>query len=234
MLDALYSKCYEIFDQHVPKASLRFTNHPVWYNAKLINLKNIRNRAYRKFLKPSTHRCKSDDEARFISAKAEFESYQDELFNAFMYDLASNYKKQPKKFWNYINSKCKASSLPGKMYYENEQATSDIEKANMFAKFFASVYTKNERESDDDNALLSHIASRNDSGFLDITITPDIVRQVLKRMDLSKGSGPDKMSPLFLRECADLLDTTCDDLLEIAFRNVLPYIMEDWPFDSHL
>lgn len=29
MLQALYNRCYEIFDQHIPKASLRFTNHPV-------------------------------------------------------------------------------------------------------------------------------------------------------------------------------------------------------------
>lgn len=72
-------------------------------------------------------------------ASDEFESYQDQLFNALMTDLAANYKKKPRKFWNFINSKYKANALPGKMYFGNEEATIDIEKANLFAKFFASL-----------------------------------------------------------------------------------------------
>lgn len=91
------------------------------------------------------------------------------------------------------------------MYYNNEHATNDKEKANLFAKFFSSVYKKYDTDISDDNDLLSFINSRNDNGFLNVVITPEIVRQVLIRMDLSKGLSPDKMSPLFLRECADPL-----------------------------
>lgn len=150
MLDALYNRCYEIFDEYVPKASLRMTNYPVWYDGKLINLKNRRNRAHRKFHNNLLKTGVADDTS-FVAAKNEFEVYQNELFDAFMKDLAINYKKQPKKFWNYINSKYKKSTLPGKIYYNDENASNDVEKADLFAKFFASVYKKHENDSIEDS-----------------------------------------------------------------------------------
>lgn len=49
MLNALYNKFYEIFDFQIPQSTLRTSNHPVWYDKKLINLKNRRSRAYNKY-----------------------------------------------------------------------------------------------------------------------------------------------------------------------------------------
>ena len=205
MVSAFYSTCYEIFDEFVPKASLRVSNHPVWYDNKLINLKNRRNRAYRKLLNRRQVSGTIADDTVFLEAKTEFESYQNELYNGFLRELASNYKRQPKRFWDYINSKYKKSTLPATIFYNSESASNDHDKANLFAQFFASVYKKHDDEDLEDAKFLSFIDSRNDDGYLEIEITPEIVRQVLVRMDLSKGMSPDKMAPLFLRNCADLI-----------------------------
>ena len=127
------------------------------------------------------------------------------------------YKRQPKKFWNYINSKYKKTTLPATMFYDGESASSDVDKANLFAKYFAAVYKKNENEEADDIEFLSFIDSRKDDGYLDIEVTPEMVRQVLLHMDLSKGMSPDKMAPLFLRECADLI---CVPLTTIYLKSL--------------
>src|SRR5687768_12589603 len=82
----------------------------------------------------------------FLAAKNEFESYEDKIY-AYLRNLASNYKKPLKKFWNFINSKYKRSILPGKMSYDDDHATTDIEKSNLFAKFFSSVYKKYDNTS---------------------------------------------------------------------------------------
>lgn len=205
MVDAFYSTCYGIFDELIPKATLRVNNHPAWYDNTLINLKNRRNRAYQKLLNSRNSNIGPSDDSAFLAAKNEFEAYQDELYNGFLQNLALNYKRQPKKFWNYINSKYKKSTLPATMFYGNDRVSTDIDKANLFAKFFATVYKKHPNEEELDAALLSFINSRNDDGYMNVEVTPDIVRQVLLRIDLSKGVSPDKMAPLFLRECADLL-----------------------------
>lgn len=204
MLDAFYNKCYELFDMYIPKATIRTTNHPIWYDKKLINLKNRRNRASKKF-RTRVNNEGSDDDLKLLSAKNEFEAYETELYDGFLKHLAANYKKQPKKFWSFINSQYKKCTLPGKMFCDDEEATNDDEKANLFAKFFASVYRTHPDDSTEDALLLSYINSRNDDGYLNVVATPNIVQKVLKCMDLNKGISPDKLSPLFLRECADVL-----------------------------
>lgn len=109
--------------------------------------------------------------------------------------------KQPGKFWKFINGKRKSNSLPGKIMYNDKTATSDSEKANLFAEFFASVLI----ERPADNELDEFINGRNDDGFFDVHITPEIVEKPLSAMDLSKGQGPDLMPPIFLRQCAKSL-----------------------------
>lgn len=71
--------------------------------------------------------------------------------------------------------------------YNDKTATSDSEKANLFAEFFASVFIKRPADSELDD----FINGRRDNGFLDIHITPEIVEKILTAMDLSKGQGPD-------------------------------------------
>lgn len=71
--------------------------------------------------------------------------------------------------------------------YNDKTATSDSEKANLFAEFFASVFIKRPADTELDD----FIDRRNDDGFEEVQITPEIVEQILSTMDLSKGQGPD-------------------------------------------
>lgn len=109
----------------------------VWYDNKLFNLKNRRNRAHRKLLNRRLVSGAVADDTVFLEAKTEFESYQNELYNGFLRDLASNYKRQPKRFWNYINSKYKKTALPATMFYNSASASNDLDKASLFAQFFS-------------------------------------------------------------------------------------------------
>lgn len=83
------------------------------------------------------------------------------------------------------------------MIYNNEYATIDNEKANLFGKFFASIYKQYDDDISKDNALLSFIKSRDDDWYFNITITLDVFQQALKRMDISKEVSPDKWQRCF-------------------------------------
>lgn len=48
MTERLYDVLYDTFERFVPKATVRSTNKPVWYNKNLAHLKNIRNKKYKK------------------------------------------------------------------------------------------------------------------------------------------------------------------------------------------
>lgn len=60
-------------------------------------------------------------------------------------------------------------------------------------------------EHTNDTNLNEFISNRNDAGKFKIHITFESVLQVLQTMDVNKGISPDKISPIFLRNCAHLL-----------------------------
>lgn len=99
-----------------------------------------------------------------------------------------------------------------KMCLENQTADTDMDKAGLFAQFFASVY-KNHSHDESRNEIMRFINNRNDRGCFNIMITDHSVFSVLNSMDLSKGSGHDGISSLFLRECSELLS----DPLSVIF-----------------
>lgn len=100
-----------------------------------------------------------------------------------------------------MNGKRTDNSLPNKMIYCDRIANCDDEKAELFAEFLKSVYV----EHDNDDSLLIFINERNDRGCSVIEVIFEMVHQVLSTLDLRKGMGPDRVSPFYLRECADQL-----------------------------
>ena len=62
-------------------------------------------------------------------------------------DIAKNAKTNPKKFWQYANSKRKTKSGIAELKYKNDKGEKSItecdkDKANVLANFFSSVFTK--------------------------------------------------------------------------------------------
>lgn len=200
MVDSFYELLYSLFEEFVPKSSLRSLNRPAWYDDKLSHLKNVRNRQYKKLVE-KRQTCPEADDCDFIEARKEFEEYDEIKYNEYISEIASESKKNPKKFWKYVNGKRKENSLPCKITLDNEIATSDSEKAHLFSKFFSSVYENHEPDAE----LHNYIMNRNDRGNFKVQVTNEAVHYVLKGLDINKGMGPDRVSPIFLRECADHL-----------------------------
>ncbi|KAG4079197.1 hypothetical protein HA402_015853 [Bradysia odoriphaga] len=179
-----YGSPEEVYAAHLAsiiKAYSMVQHGDIFVVAGDFNMPSIkwRNRAYHKLLNRRQKNNGVADDSLFLAAKTAFESYENQLLNGFLNSLAINYKRQPKKFWNYINSKYKKATLPASMFYDGESALNDADKANLFAKYFATVYKKDENEETADNDFLSFINSRKDDGYLDVGISPEIVRQML-------------------------------------------------------
>lgn len=204
MVSHLYSVIYDTFEQFVPRSSIRKSNKPIWFDKKLAHLKNIRNKHYKALCnerKGAPNSQPSIIEFDFMTSKSEYESHRNNRFSEFLRDQASNAKNNPKLFWRHINSKRTNNSIPANMKYGDKSASTDIEKAELFAEFFQSVYTKHSI----DNELPSFIENRQDHNCFNLRVTAESVLGVLSRMNLSKGSGFDGVSSLFLRECAEIL-----------------------------
>ena len=64
------------------------------------------------------------------------------LRKEFEYQMALRAREEPKKFWNYANSKLKTRSKIPDLYVnaDKELTTNDYDKVEVLSDFFASVY----------------------------------------------------------------------------------------------
>lgn len=82
--------------------------------------------------------------------------------------------------------------------YEGKRASSNLEKSNLFASFFQTVFADHPADPD----LNSFIDHRTERNCKNIIINTENVAAVLSRMNISKGNGHDGVSSFFLRECS--------------------------------
>lgn len=200
MVEVFYNILYEIFDKHVPRASIRISNKPIWFNKQLSQLKNLRNKEYKKWRRARLNDPNADPSS-FQQAKDKFDDYQKERYTEYIKEIANIHKENPKKFWKYVNGRRKSSQTATKLTLGDKTATNDEDKAELFASFFSSVYAK----YDDDNSILDYINQRNDHGNFKILSSVPVVERILATMDLNKGASHDLVPPLFLRKCSDIL-----------------------------
>lgn len=132
MLDKFYEVLYSVIDGHVPKLSLKINNNPIWFTKKLCNLKNRRNRIYKKFCFARKQNSSADD-SKFHKINDEFIKIHEETHEKYKHDISESFETRPKEFWNHINGKRKSNLLPCKLNYKNRSAITEQEKADMFA-----------------------------------------------------------------------------------------------------
>jgi len=66
-----------------------------------------------------------------------------QLYNDYLFRCRLQFAQDPKRFYNFVNSKRKSSLLPHLVSYENKTANNDQAAADLFAEFLQSTYSVN-------------------------------------------------------------------------------------------
>lgn len=114
-------------------------------------------------------------------------------------EIAKQAKHNPKKFYQYVNSKLHTKSNIADLRVDNgSMVEDDTQKATMFNNFFGSVFTKENLQN------IPELEKRRCQRELDnIVITESSVRDVLMKLHTDKSPGPDGIHPRVLKECAN-------------------------------
>ena len=120
-------------------------------------------------------------------------------------DIAKNAKTNPKKFWQYANSKRKTKSGIAELKYKNDKGKINItecekDKANVLANFFSSVFTK-EPEGD----LPTFRDANLEFEFEKRVFEEKEVKKLLDELNPNKSKGPDCLHPKALKELKSVL-----------------------------
>lgn len=192
--DNFFQSMELIMSRCVPKIRKNISNCLPWErNRELKNLKN-RIRKLKKRRKLSDSPTLIND---YYQLCQQYDELYAEIFGRYIENLQLRFKEDPKRFWSYVDSKKSSNGLPSKMKWNDSEATTDGEKAELFAKFFDSVFVNDVSVSFGENFFEECLLDDSD-----IAITIDDVLKAMNDMDVRKSSGPDIISPVIYKRCA--------------------------------
>ncbi len=198
-------------ESHIPKRNInkRKKDKP-WmtgYIRHLLLLRNRLNRAYNKCLrlevKQERNRIRNLCKKEIKAAKARYRSGQ----TAKLADPHIG----PKKFWSIMKelygSKVEAAIPP--IIDNNITYSSNLDKANLFADYFASQCSL---DPPSDGFALPPLNYLTDARISTVDFYVADVKAILSHLNTSKANGPDGISNRVLKECADSLAVPLTDL----------------------
>ena len=215
-----WESCFmEIMEKCIPKGVLPRRKNPPWLTKNLLRAMRKRNSLFRRARKTNhpnhwkyfrAYRNKTVSMLR--QSKQEF----------FANNLSISNKKQFWKTMKYLN---KSQSTIPTLSHNGQKANNDLDKANMLNTFFADCF----------NIKLPPLsASRMDNSSHEcpesLLCTEQEVLMMLKAIDTSKASGPDKISGRMLKETAESIATPIAMIFNMSIQTgVFPH---SWKLSS--
>lgn len=202
-----------------PLVKLRQHHNPKWFTAEIrhklhrIHSKRKKNKAH-----PTKNNLNELHQEEHLLNEAICEAKQS-YENRLVQDFPSN----STKLFRYIRSFQREERYPPTMHLDSSSATTNSGKATLFNQFFHSVFTSScftlpsLSDIDTPSAVIE-----------DITITDEEVYQALIRLDPSKASGADGISPRILKSCALPLCSPIHHLFSLCLTKHL------WPSEWKL
>lgn len=205
-----YDILNDLIDRFVPKNPQRTSSsRPPWHNRPLRRLLNEK-RKYHKLWK--TYGNPLDFDA-YKLLKKRILKLEPACYRNYMNHTESKINSHPKFFWTYIKSVFAKSGIPQVMHYKGMSASTGAQICNLFNDHFHSVF----EESSSSHVDLTPVSDT----LLDmdtISITKDLVYKYLKHINVNKGSGPDCIPPILIKNCSSSLTIPITLLFEKSFK----------------
>lgn len=202
-IDKFYDELNKIIHKHAPLKARDTGIFPCWYSPavrRCILEKQYYHRLYKKFDNPRDYDI-------FSLLRKRSKTLINNCYNAFVSSVESSLNNNIKNFWRFVNNrKGSSSSIPQTMSYGNLISSDKQEVCELFSNYFSSVF---------ENTNLVGAATTYTSGnpipysycysgsvLHSLQISPLDVLVKIKKIDAKKGSGPDGIAPLFIKNCA--------------------------------
>ena len=200
MVQTFYTTLWEIIDKHVPKKKQINNQYPTWFSLPLIKLLKEKNKVR---LRAKKYNCPLDH-LEFSMLRKRAKKLQRDCYRSYINSVEQGLQNDVKAFWSYTKSLRTTNSIPKEMNLDNETANSGEQIANLFSKYFTSVYTNSDNTK---RSSISNISEYYQFNIGRIHLSLESIKLYLEKIDTSKGAGPDKIPPIFIQRCADVLSS---------------------------
>ncbi|XP_055527385.1 uncharacterized protein LOC129720000 [Wyeomyia smithii] len=173
---------------------------PAWGTSMLRHLKRLRNTYQRKHRKWRTVQTKY----HFKRASEKYRRLNASLYKSYVLSVQANLRRNPKKFWSFVNSKRKSSAIPSEVFFNESTSSTESDACKLFATFFSSVFASDPVTAQTaENAVQNVPANCVDLDVFEIT--PEMIIAAAKKLKTSYSAGPDGIPAVIFCRCAVLL-----------------------------
>ena len=177
-----------VVSKFVPMTSTSRKKGAPWFNDKLKNLKRVKQRHWKRYVKHKNI-------VRYSMYEDSSNVFKSELLKAKCNHekmLFDNRNRNSKKFYNYVRKQTTVCSEIPCLRSENVLATSELEKANVFSDYFATVFTE-------DNGIMPDFNVNCENHLSSFSCDVRTMIKIVKKLKLSSAQGPDNIPALFLK-----------------------------------
>ena len=215
--DKIHSKLIGLIERHIPKKKYTNSNKPPWWRRELNGLKKLMSQTFNRYKKDPTPE-------NFMEKNKKRNKYNhtiDEAKTFYENKIASEVKTNPKQFWKYINKRTKSKGkIVDLLNEKGDLISDDLQKAEILNNQFASVFTK------ENLSIIPEPQNMNETENIleDIVIETEAISKHLKKLNISKASGPDGINARILNELADEIAPALKILFDSSMKEgALPY-----------
>lgn len=129
--DFFYSTINRLVESNVPTKKIFVNlNKPEWWTKKLQQLKNRRDKLYKR----------NRNGTEYAAVLTEFDELSSILFDQYIDDVQDESETDPAAFWKFAKLNGKSSSYPSEMQFKERNGQSPDEIVELFAEFFEKNY----------------------------------------------------------------------------------------------
>lgn len=195
----------ECFYHELQKAILLFTplkkcsstQYPYWYSYTLRRCLREKFKYHKRYKMFGNQR----DYDTFALLRSRSKVLINECYRSLLDSVEDNFNDNMRGFWKFVNSKKSSKSLPQNMSYNNNIATDSMGICNLFSQYFSSVYAS----SGSANTSQYELSDRYNLTLSRINVSYADILASIRKLDTSKGPGPDGIPAIFVRNCAEEL-----------------------------
>lgn len=195
-LDIFYSKIYSVMDRHIPRQIQKSNRFPIYFKPITIRTIKEKNKTHKKWKKFGDF----DSYTMYRNLRSRSKQLITKDYQDFINNTENNITSNNKHFWKFVSQKkgCD-SAIPASVTYNGINFEGGKDICSAFKSYFSSIYLQTPN-----NAVLVNDTDKNCSSY-SIYIGKEKILQLLSSLDVNKGPGPDGLSPLFLKNCAEAL-----------------------------
>lgn len=193
-VDNFYHIIYKIIEEHVPMQKYRNFKFPIYFNSTLKQLIFDKKLVHKRFKQTNN----TNHYEIFKSLRKQCETLAHSLHTQYLEDTEKNLAKNPKLFWSYIKNRKQTRGLPEVMYLNDSISSNNAEIANLFAKNFSSVYSR-------EIVVPPEFPSDHFVGTDRIILRSYEVEKELGNLGEKTPGGPDNIKAIFFLKCAQFL-----------------------------